>query len=282
MAKKTDISKTARQEWQERYDFLKKAGVNYRSTELGQAIIELAHWSLHFLNRNCSKILLISKIVGKKYHSYTFTDNKSARPANSAFFDNDEERIAEQWKNTDKLTKSELQNMLYTIALAPCLARDLFDRNDKKSSATYFEYFIGHLFAKKFGVNPAAQESFCIENKKVSLPTDFLFKTDSLKIHMPVKTSTRERVVQAWTHQRILNEQIQGGFKGMLIIFSETKLDAKTHEVVEICVPDQWLIYQRYLAKIDNIYYFDLPEKYRQLRTTYPNLFCIGNIADAF
>ena len=276
------MSKTAKQEWQQRYDSLKKAGTDYRSAELGHAIIDLTCWSLDFLNKNCSKILLVSKISGKNYHSYTFDDGKSARPANSAFFDNDEKKIAEQWRNIDQLTKSVLQNMLYTVALAPCLARDIFDRNDKKSSATYFEYFIGYLFAKKYGVNPAAQETFCIGNKKVSLPTDFLFKTDTQKIHMPVKTSTRERVVQAWMHHRILNEQVQGSFKGNLIIFAETKLDANTHEVIEICVPDQWLIYQRYLAKIDNIYYFDLPEKYAQLQITYPNLFCIGNIADAF
>jgi len=235
------MPKTEKQEWQLRYDILKKAGANYRSAELEHAIIELTSWSLRFLAQNCSKIPLISKINGNNYHSYTLADGKSARPANSAFFDGDEKKIVEQWKNAEQLTKPERQNMLYTVALAPCLARDLFDRNDKKSSATYFEYFIGHLFAKKFGVNPAAQESFCIEDKQVSLPTDFLFKTDSLKIHMPVKTSTRERVVQAWTHQRILDEHMQG-FKGMMIIFAETKLDANTHEVVEICVPDQWLI----------------------------------------
>jgi len=275
------MSKAAKQEWQERYDSLKRAGTDYQSAELGLAIIELASWSLRFLKQDCSKIQLISKISGKSYHSYGLNDGKSARPANSAFFENDVKKIVAQWENANQLTKRERQNMLYTVALAPCLVRDLFDRNDKKSSATYFEYFIGHLFAKKFGVNPAAQESFCIENKKVSLPTDFLFKSDSLKIHMPVKTSTRERVVQAWTHQRILDEHTHG-FKGMMIIFAETKLDANTHEVVEVCVPDQWLIYQRYLAKIDNFYYFDLPEKYLQLQTTYPNLFCIRTIADAF
>jgi hypothetical protein len=272
----------AKHEWQERYNSLKKEGKNYSSTELGQAIIELARWSLHFLNQHCSKISLTSKISGKDYHSYTFTDDKSARPANSAFFDSNEKRVLKQWKNFDQLIKPELQNMLYTVTLAPCLARDLFDRNDKKSSATYFEYLIGHLFAKKFGVNPAAQELFTIEGKDVALPTDFLFKTDSLKIHMPVKTSTRERVIQAWTHQKILNEQVIGGFKGMLVVFSETKLDAKTYEVVDIFVPDQWLIYQRYLAKIDNIYYFDLPEKYLQLGAAYPGLFSIDLIADAF
>ena len=279
-----NVSKTTKpkQEWQERYDVLKKAGSDYRSAELGHAILELAQWSLHFLNQDCSRISLTSKISGKNYHSYTFRDSESARPANSAFFNNNEKRISKQWKNAGQLTKPELQNMLYTVALAPCLARDLFDRNDKKSSATCFEYLVGHLFAKKFGVNPAAQETFCIENRQVSLPTDFLFKSESQKIHMPVKTSTRERVVQAWTHQRILNEQTQGGFKGMMIVFSETKLDSKTHEVIEVCVPDQWMIYQRYLARLDNIYYFDLPEKYLQLRVNYPGLFCIDNIADAF
>lgn len=68
----------------------------------------------------------------------------------------------------------------------------------------------------------------------------------------------------------------------MLIVFAETKLNTITHEVVEICVPDQWLIYQKYLAKMDNIYYFDLPQKYVQLQIMYPDLFCIGTIADAF
>jgi hypothetical protein len=131
------------------------------------------------------------------------------------------------------------------------LARDLFDRNDKKSSATYFECFIGYLFAKKFGCNPAAQETFQIGNKLVSLPTDFIFKTEKQNIHLPVKTSTRERIIQAWAHQRILTEQTQGDFKGLLVIFSETKLDANNHEVIDVCVPDQWLIYQKYLARID-------------------------------
>jgi len=83
------MSNTAKQEWQERYDTLKRAGTNYRSEELGHAIIELARWSLRFLKQNCSKIQLISKITGKNYHSYTFDGGKSARPANSAFFESD-------------------------------------------------------------------------------------------------------------------------------------------------------------------------------------------------
>ena len=65
------MPKTEKQEWQLRYDILKKAGANYRSAELEHAIIELTRWSLRFLAQNCSKIPLISKIHGKNYHSYT-------------------------------------------------------------------------------------------------------------------------------------------------------------------------------------------------------------------
>jgi len=60
--KENIMSKTAKQEWQQRYDSLKKAGTNYCSAELGLAIIELTHWSLCFLNQKCSKIPLTSKI----------------------------------------------------------------------------------------------------------------------------------------------------------------------------------------------------------------------------
>ena len=117
-------------------------------------------------------------------------------------------------ENANQLTTIERQNMLYTLALAPCLARDLFDRNDKKSSATYFEYFIGHLFAKKFGVNPAAKESFCIGDKNVSLPTDFLFKTNSMKIHMPVKTSYpfQELRLQNWCRESDSEIAVEDGY----------------------------------------------------------------------
>jgi hypothetical protein len=275
--------KDIEKQWKSRYEAIKSACENYQSQRLHDSILDLVLWSLDFLNNHAAKMTLDSKIRGKEYHSYCLDDGKSARPANSLSFLNDENKIAEFWE-TDfaKLPKLDLQSVLYTTALAPCLARDLFDRNDKKSSATYFECFIGHLFSRKFGCNPAAQETFCIGDKTVSLPTDFLFKTGKQNYHLPVKTSTRERIIQAWSHQRILSEQTQGGFRGLLIVFAETKLDANNHEVIEICVPDQWLIYQQYLARLDEVYYFDIPEKYAQLQENHPDLFRIRPIAEAF
>ena len=67
-----------------------------------------------------------------------------------------------------------------------------------------------------------------------------------------------------------------------MVLFSETKLDSRSHEVVEICVPDQWLIYQTLLAKMDHIYYFDMPNRYRELTRDFPSIIKIKPFLDVF
>lgn len=112
---------------------------------------------------------------------------------------------------------------------------------------------------------------------------DFLFETanDVANIHLPIKMSTRERIVQAWAHQRILDTAFgTGRYRGVMVVFSETKLDSRTHDVVEICVPDQWLIYQTMLAKMDCIYYFDMPARYRDLTNMHPAAIQIKPVRD--
>jgi hypothetical protein len=95
--------------------------------------------------------------------------------------------------------------------------------------------------------------------------------------------STRERVVQAWAHQRILDGAYgDGAYKGIMVLFTETKLDSRSHEVVEICVPDQWLAYQSLLAKIDRIYYFDVPTRYQALTDAHPDLIQIKQFGEFF
>lgn len=162
----------------------------------------------------------------------------------------------------------EFERMFYTVALAPCLAMELFDRNNKKSPATYFECLIGHIFAQVFGFEPVKQAVLSVSGRRVRMTMDFLFETsdDVANIHLPVKMSTRERVVQAWAHQRLLDSTYgSGSYKGIMVLFSETKLDSRSREVIEICVPDQWLVYQTLLSKMDRIYYFDMPVRYREL-----------------
>lgn len=108
-----------------------------------------------------------------------------------------------------------------------------------------------------------------------TLPTDFVFDLgpDRAKLHLPVKTSTRERVIQVWAHQKIIDGVYGAGrFKGILVILTETKLNLESREVVEICLPDQWRAYQMYIARLERVYYLDVPAKYAALAGGYPNI----------
>src|SRR5439155_11289563 len=101
-----------------------------------------------------------------------------------------------------------------------------------------------------------------VEGVKARMTMDFLFHlADGRKLHLTVKMSTRERVVQAWAHQRVLDSAFGvGAYSGIMTLFGETKLDSKSLEVVEICVPEQWLVYQSLLSRMKRIYYFYPPQ----------------------
>ena len=108
-----------------------------------------------------------------------------------------------------------------------------------------------------------------------TLPTDFVFNLgdERPKFHLPIKTSTRERVIQVWAHQRVLDGVYgTGRFLGTPVILAETKVETKKRDVVEICLPDQWRIYQMHIAQLKRIYYLDVPAVYERLNHVFPPL----------
>jgi len=259
------------------------------SDETGRLIHDLALKAIWFLKNECKLVPLKSLVPDKQYFSFAKSRAPGVvcRPANSALFNLDPNLVSRQWQAwwKGKLKHSDLARMSYTIALAPCLAMELFDRQNKKQPATYFECLIGHIFAKAIGTTPHTKMTFEIEGRAVRMTMDFLFDMGSASrgIHLPVKMSTRERVVQAWAHQRLLDAAYGlNSYRGIMILFSETKLDSKKLEVVEICVPDQWLAYQVLLSKMDRIYYFDIPKVYEDLTKRYPKILPIKNFGEFF
>lgn len=167
----------------------------------------------------------------------------------------------------------EITRACYTIAITFCSSIDLLKDNDQKTPGTFFEYFMGHLFAVQFDMAPAKRLDVLNLDMRASLPTDFIFDLgdNRPKFHIPVKTSTRERVVQVWAHQRVLDGVYgTGRFLGLLSCLSETKLDHRTKVVTEICLPEQWRIYQLFIAQLKRIYYLDIPAKYEELNTIFP------------
>ena len=269
------------------YGAVKSACQNgWRSDAAGQALLDLAITSLQFLTTECEQIELNSCVRGKEYISFRRNET-IARPANRELFTIDAPLVAHNWQSwmNGSLDPKSLGQTLYTLALAPCLAMELFNRNNKKGPATYFECLIGHIFAKLLGVEPVKQTELSVAGRPVRMTMDFLFETgdSSPNVHLPVKMSTRERVVQAWAHQRLLDSAYEDGrYKGIMVLFSETKLDSCSREVVEICVPDQWLIYQTLLAKMKRIYYFDIPNRYRKLTQDFPSIIQIKPFSELF
>jgi len=261
-------------------------GADCKSSDATKAIFELVVVSLTFLKSSCKPVSLVSRVPGKEY--FTFTNGKViARPANKRLFIRSISAVRRLWKDwlNNRITPENFAILSYTSALAPCLAMELFDQQNKKGPATYFECYVGHLFAKTLSVNPTKAVKLPIQDREVPMTMDFLIDVGSehKRIHLPVKMSTRERVVQAWAHQRLLDAAYgEGVYRGIMVLFSETKLDSRSLEVVEICVPDQWLAYQTYLAQMDRIYYFDMPERYRSLSAMYPSLIAIKPFGEFF
>ena len=257
---------------------------NWRSCAAGDAIFYLAKQSLHFLNSQCSKVDLVSLVPGKTYFTYSL-NGVAARPANRKLFIEEEEVVTQLWASwiSGTINQEDFARMSYTIALAPCLAMELFDRGNKKGPATYFECYIGHVFAKTLDVNPEKRVLLPVHGRSVRMTMDFLFEIGSRQIHLPVKMSTRERVVQAWAHQRLLDAAYgDGHYQGIMVLFAETKLDSRSREVVEICVPDQWLAYQSLLSEMDRIYYFDIPTRYQELTNSFPQVIQIKPFGEFF
>lgn len=271
----------------EGYEAVKEACLHsYTAEKTRVTIKQLCMYAVEFLGEHAELVHLNSRVPNKEYVSYR-TDGAVARPANSALFIADLDTFKADWVAWDEGTiqKPELLKLLYTAALAPCLAMELFDKQNKKGPATFFECFVGNLVATQVKREPSHKAPLKIGDSLVRMTMDFLYSPEDGKpgLHVPVKMSTRERVVQAWAHQRLLDSAYgDGTYKGLMILFSETKLDSRNLEVVEICVPDQWLAYQTHLAKMDNIYYFDLPDRYLKMAAAFPDIMKVETIENYF
>jgi hypothetical protein len=211
-----------------------------------------------------------------------------SRGINKALYKPDfDEVIAIIFDLIDRKTPDDptaLHSALYTAAISLPAVIDVTKDNDKKSPGTYLECLVGHLVASTFGVRPTATITAPTLDIEISLPTDFIFDLgpDKSRIHLPVKASTRERVVQVWAHQRLL-DGMHGvnRFRGLLVVLAETNRQTATNSITEVCLPGQWTAYQMYIAQLYRVYYFDVPDKYRALREKYPFLE-VKHFADFF
>lgn len=243
-----------------------------------QSLGEIFTASCRFLSK-LETVELRSLVSSKEY--FAFTDGtRVSRAVNKRLFLDE----PTQWevfcralaaKKVPDLDAETITRVIYSVAVGFFCYIDLTKDGDQKTPGTFFEYLIGHLMARRLDVNPKVRLPVLNLDLEATLPTDFVFDLgpNQAKFHVPVKTSTRERVIQVWAHQRVLDGVYgTGRFLGTPVILGETKTDRKKREVIEICLPDQWRIYQMHIAQLKRIYYLDIPVTYEKLNEVFPPL----------
>lgn len=256
------------------YDSLKASGnEDLLKGDVPELVVKIDAASRSLLNK-CEAIELKSLIPSKKYLVFT-RDNKISRPVNKDLFDlnlPNKHSTSYLKNNLSLLDKGKLAILLYTLSMSFCAAIDILRVGNKKTPATFFEKFIGNLFARELNVQPT-NELEMLNNE--SLATDYIFKTNRGKadIHLQIKLSTRERAIEAWAHQRII-DGIFGveTYRGLLVVMSETNIKRSGMSVVDVCVPNQWGLYQKYIARLHRIYYLDVPDRTRNLHLEEPHI----------
>lgn len=262
------------------YDLLREeAKDSLASHHVSDRLTRIYRESLRCLSR-LTKVELISQVPGKRYFAFD-TGRKLSRAVNEGLYapnpaDWDALRTAMASGDVSGIEADAITRTLYTMAISFCAAIDVIKDDDQKTPGTFFEFFIAHFFTWRVGVEPTTSiQVLNVDGEDTRLQTDFIFNLGPKrrKFHMPIKTSTRERSIMLWAHQRLLDGVYgTGRFMGTPVLLAETKTDKKKREVVEICLPDQWKVYQLYIAKLKRIYYLDIPSAYKKLNEEFPPL----------
>lgn len=226
----------------------------------------------------CERQPLISKVAGKSYFSFVAESGLTSRPINNGLFS---PSVSDSFAgfldilsgNRHKYSSDDITKSVYTATIACCSAIDVISKSDRKTQGTLFEWLCAAVVQSTLNVVPSRSLEVLNLDLKGKLPTDFIFDlgVEKPKFHLPVKTSTRERIIQVWAHQRVLDGVYgTGRFLAMPFILTETKLDSKTLAVTEICLPWQWRLYQMHIASLWNVCYLDVPSEYLKLNTVFP------------
>ncbi len=261
------------QQLNRQYEQLKDTSVEaLGGTAVADLISEMALRARHILQR--TRRVPLTSTTGKNY--FSFRGGQQSRPVNVDLYIDKQRAFASllvAFRNGFAgSTGEEIVRATYSIAYSVFGAHDVHEVG-RKASATFFEILIGHIVARAIGVAP--RNKVRIPESGADLPTDYVFDPGPhrRKIHLPIKTSTRERAVQAWVHQLVLERIFgAGAYRGVLVVASETKRDTRTGEVIEICVPRQLQMFQSRVAEMSRVYYLDPPRVYLELAAAFPRV----------
>lgn len=258
-------------------DALKSGAPAETVNDLFCRLVEVAY---DFLSQ-AEKSPLTSQVPDKEYFQFKATigtTKKKTRAVNKALWMEDPAECLAVVKailtlRQTPIEASRLNSGIYSAVISFLGVIDLLKTGDQKTPGTFFEYVIRHILECFFGITAVTKVPVLNMDQKADLPTDLIYDLGPKKpkFHVPVKTSTRERIIQVWAHQRVLDGVYgTGRFLGIPMILTETKTDQTKGEVTEICLPLQWNLYQMHIAQLWSIGYLDVPQKYVELANQFP------------
>jgi len=212
-------------------------------------------------------------ISGKDYFVYVLGSFRS-RPIRSSLMLSDTTSFRDSWTeflaSIDGQTRSstmdtvKIDSVLYTAIMGFASCFDIWKPKSRKTPGTHFEVLLGSVLTK-FLPDLARSKFIPLPNQDEKLSTDIVFGNERGGIVIPAKITTRERIVQPYAHQRILDSIFpEGRYRSILMCVSETQRDDDETAVNEICVPGTVRLFQTHLSSLSGIYYLDPPARYMQ------------------
>ncbi len=209
--------------------------------------------------------------IGKINYNVFVSNGRFSRPIRPDMFLRSRVFLKDYQKSVDRLSdkqyldsteQDELNKIVYTIISSFSAVYDLFKNSSRKTPGTFFEIVVGSLMLQFY--------SECIRTKHVPIPgesesiaTDIVLtsKKTGKGLVIPVKITTRERIVQPFVHQRILESVFGDKYKSILVAVSEMQRDEETG-VNQICVPRTIKLFDKHVAHLSALIYLDPPARY--------------------
>ena len=246
----------------------------------------IARHSLRLLRRAESQPL--ATCDDKSYQ--VFRDGSQlSRPIRASMFLTDEDELEAGWQSLVASARprdarydalpSEIDSVIYTVVSGFSVCYDLWRRGSRKTPGTFLEILVGSLVqAVTLTMNRRAHIPLLEPGESVSTDIVFMEPDGRGGLAMPAKITTRERIVQPFAHQRILDAVFgEGRFRSILVCVSEMQRQRDTGANA-ICVPGTIRQFQRYLAPLAGLYYLDPPARY--LRDDVTELIPVRTLGD--
>lgn len=246
------------------------------------------------LTEQCERKDIAFEGTGDKTYGVFVVPNTKrpfSRPVNTELFVSDSDQLEDLWNTflealererkagnnrVSGLPAQDVDRIFYTAVAGYAAAVDLFKTGDRSTPGTFFEMIVGPAISVLTGYQEGGHEELRVPSGGVEkVTTDLTFRREEAPAILVVATkiTTRERIQQAFVHQRILDAARPKEYRSVLGICSETNVaaptgvtaDERTYDICsvkETLVPGTIALYQNYLAPLDGLYYLDPPERY--------------------